>query len=125
MELDEKANNIRHTQQGKKGDNASQTSPVKFENMRDVVKTNKINVIPLGDKRYWAYARLPKTEMVVREYFSGNHWILGALGNCKKLQFLNLLQWRQVNGLEIDESFHFGFSYRRFDLAQVRSLSRI
>ena len=52
MELDEKANNIRHTQQGKKGDNTSQTSPVKFENMRDVVKTNKINVISLGDKRY-------------------------------------------------------------------------
>ena len=29
MELDEKANNICHTQQGKKGDNTSQTSPVK------------------------------------------------------------------------------------------------
>ena len=33
VELDEKTHYIRHTQQGEKSDNASQTSPVKIENM--------------------------------------------------------------------------------------------
>jgi len=38
MELDKKSNNIRNTQQGKKGENAFQAFPVEFKNMGGVLK---------------------------------------------------------------------------------------
>lgn len=40
MELDKKAHYISDTQQREKGDNAFEASPVKFKNIRGVVKAN-------------------------------------------------------------------------------------